>query len=169
MQWSGITPGNVTAKTKFVGVFALCSVVTMAVGTSAGPSAQADARATGIYVGVNQQRQACGAVSEDARLTAAAQRHADDMLRNSAFSHTGSDGSSPRARMSDAGYGSAGSTGEIVFWATGSAATAESAIAFWMQSPGHRAIILNCGFTAGGFATASDGNMMTAVGDFAGP
>jgi uncharacterized protein YkwD len=90
------------------------------------------------------------------------------MLRNRVFSHSGSDGSSPQARMADAGYGSA-STGEIVYWATGSAATAAGAIAFWMQSPGHRAIITNCAFTAGGFATAWDGNMMTAVGDFAGP
>jgi uncharacterized protein YkwD len=38
-----------------------------------------------------------------------------------------------------------------------------------MSSPGHRAIILNCAFTAGGFATATDGNKMTAVGDFAAP
>ena len=157
------------AKTRFVRVFAICTVVTTALGTTAGSSAQADDRAAGIYVGVNQQRQSCGAIGEDARLTAAAQRHADDMLRNRVFSHAGSDGSSPRARMTEAGYGAAGSTGEIVFWATGSAATADAAIAFWMQSPGHRAIILNCAFTAGGFATAWDGNMMTAVGDFAGP
>ncbi len=156
-------------KSKCVGVFVICAVVITALGTIAGPSAQADDRATGIYVGVNQQRQSCGAISEDARLTAAAQRHANDMLRNSAFSHTGSDDSSPRARIADAGYGSAGSTGEIVYWATGSDATADGAIAFWMQSPGHRAIILNCAFTAGGFATAWDGNVMTAVGDFAGP
>ncbi len=157
------------AKTRFVGVFAICTVVMTVLGTTAGPSAQADDRAKGIHAGVNQQRQSCGAISEDARLTAAAQRHANDMLGNSAFSHTGSDGSSPRARMADAGYGGAGSTGEIVYWASGSAATADGAIAFWMQSPGHRAIIMNCAFTAGGFATAWNGNMMTAVGDFAGP
>lgn len=156
------------AKTKFLGVLATCTVVATVLGTTAGPSAQADDRATGIYAGVNQQRQSCGAISADARLTAAAQRHANDMLISRGFSHTGSDGSSPQARMADAGY-SAGSTGEIVYWATGSAATAGGAIAFWMQSPGHRAIILNCAFTAGGFATAWDGNMMTAVGDFAGP
>lgn len=168
MRWGGITSGDRKATTKFVGVFAICTGVSMVLGTTAGPSAQADFRASGIYAGVNQQRQSCGAITEDARLTAAAQRHADDMLRNSVFSHTGSDGSSPQARMADAGYGVA-STGEIVYWATGSAATAEGAIAFWMQSPGHRAIILNCGFSAGGFATAWNGNMMTAVGDFAGP
>ena len=157
-------------KAKVVGILAMCAVLTTALDASAGDfTAQAEGRAAGIYVGVNQLRQACGTIGEDARLTAAAQRHANDMLQNKAYSHTGSDGSSPRARMTDAGYGDLGSTGEIVYWATGSAATADGALNFWMQSPGHRAIILNCGFTAGGFATASDGRTMTAVGDFAGP
>lgn len=157
-------------KTKVVGILAMCAVVTTALDATAGDfTAQADGRASGISLGVKHLRQACGAIGEDARLTAAAQRHADDMLQNHAYSHTGSDGSSPRARMADAGYGSLGSTGEIVYWATGSAATADGALDFWMQSPGHRAIILNCGFTAGGFATAWDGHTMTAVGDFAGP
>ena len=156
-------------KARVVGILAMCTVLTTALGTSADFTAQADGRATGIYVGVNQLRQSCGPIGQDARLTAAAQRHADDMLANSNFSHVGTDGSSPRARMADAGYGPAGSSGEIVFWATGSSATADAALAFWMGSPGHRAIILNCGFTSGGFATASNGAMMTAVGDFAGP
>jgi uncharacterized protein YkwD len=43
------------------------------------------------------------------------------------------------------------------------------ALDLWMDSPAHRAIILNCAFTAAGFATAWDGNKKTAVGDFAGP
>jgi len=43
------------------------------------------------------------------------------------------------------------------------------ALDLWMESPPHRAIILNCAYTAAGFATAWDGNKMTVVGDFAGP
>ncbi|TAM72088.1 MAG: CAP domain-containing protein [Mycobacterium sp.] len=119
-----------------------------------------------MYSGVNQLRQGCGAISDDPRLTEAAQRHADDMLRNGVSGHIGSDGSSPQVRITDAGYRSRYS-GEIVFWGTGSAATSREALDLWMQSPPHRAIILNCAFTAGGFATARDGNKMTAVGDFA--
>lgn len=156
-------------KIKLVGVFAICTVFTTVLGTNTGFTARADALATGLHTGVNQVRQTCGTIGEDARLTAAAQRHANDMLTNTNYSHTGSDGSSPRARIAEAGYGGAGSTGEIVYWGTGSASTASSALAFWMESPGHRAIILDCAFTAGGFAIASDGNMMTAVVDFAGP
>ncbi|TXA43084.1 CAP domain-containing protein [Mycobacterium tuberculosis variant bovis] len=115
----------------------------------------------GIASGVGASR-----IAEDPRLTEAAQQHADDMLRNGVNGHIGSDGSSPQARIAAAGYRSRYS-GEIVFWATGSAATPGEALDMWMQSPPHRAIILNCGFTAGGFATARDGNKMTAVGDFA--
>ncbi len=154
-------------KTKFAGAFAISAVVVTALGATDDVTAQADV-ATGLYVGVNQLRQSCGPIRQDARLTAAAQRHANDMLTNSNFSHVGSDGSSPKARMADSGYQVAAS-GEIVFWATGSSATAEAALAFWMGSPGHRAIILNCTFAAAGFATASNGNMTTAVGDFATP
>jgi uncharacterized protein YkwD len=156
-------------KIKLFGVFAICAVFTTALGTSAGITAQADDLVTGLHTGVNQLRQTCGAISNDPRLTAAAQRHANDMLRNKNYSHTGSDDSSPRARIAEAGYGGAESTGEIVYWGTGSAATASAALAFWMESAGHRAIILNCAFTEGGFATAWDGNMMTAVVDFAVP
>lgn len=156
-------------KAKVVGILATCTVFTAAVCATAGFTAHADDVATGLYAGVNQLRQPCGTIGQDARLTAAAQRHANDMLTNKNYSHVGTDGSSARARMADAGYGGAGKTGEIVFWATGSAATADAALDFWMGSPGHRAIILNCGFTAGGFATAWDGATMTAVGDFAGP
>ena len=42
-----------------------------------------------------------------------------------------------------------GNTGEIVYWGTGSAATPGAALDLWMESPAHRAIILNCAFTAG--------------------
>ena len=91
------------------------------------------------------------------------------MLMSGVGGHIGSDGSSPQARIADAGYTRTGYTGEIVYWGTGSAATPSAALDLWMESPAHRAIILNCAFTAGGFAIASDGNKMTAVGDFAGP
>jgi len=91
------------------------------------------------------------------------------MLKNGVGGHIGSDGSSPQARIADAGYTKIGYTGEIVYWGTGSRATPSAALDMWMASPAHRAIILNCTFTAGGFAIASDGNKMTAVGDFAGP
>ncbi|WP_293038141.1 CAP domain-containing protein [Mycobacterium sp.] len=155
-----------TTKLEIVAVFSICAVLITAPGTLSGFVAHADDSGTAVYSGVNQLRQGCGAISDDPRLTEAAQRHADDMLRNGVSGHIGSDGSSPQVRITDAGYRSRYS-GEIVFWGTGSAATSREALDLWMQSPPHRAIILNCAFTAGGFATARDGNKMTAVGDFA--
>ena len=73
-----------------------------------------------MYSGVNRLRQACGVIGDDPRLTAAAQRHADDMLRNGLNGHLGSDGSSPQMRITEAGYNRTSYTGEIVFWGTGS-------------------------------------------------
>ncbi|OBI18243.1 secretion protein [Mycobacterium sp. E2497] len=122
-----------------------------------------------MYSGVNRLRQPCAPLSDDPRLRAAAQRHADDMLRTGLSGHIGSDGSSPRTRIADAGYSRTPATGEIVFWGTGSAANPTQALDSWMQSPPHRGIIVNCAFTAAGFATAWDGNKMTVVGDFAAP
>jgi uncharacterized protein YkwD len=158
-----------TRKVEIVAVFWICTVVITALGAVADSPARADDSGAVVYSGVNRLRDTCGVIGDDPRLTAAAQRHANDMLKNGVDGHIGSDGSSPQARIADAGYTMTGSTGEIVYWGTGSAATPSLALDLWMESPAHRAIILNCAFTAAGFATASDGNKMTVVGDFAGP
>jgi len=156
-------------KVKIVAVFSIGALVITTPGTATDFPARADDPGAAVYSGVNRLRQTCGAIGDDQGLTAAAQRHANDMLKNGVDGHIGSDGSSPAARIADAGYTRTGYTGEIVYWGTGSAATPSAALDLWMESPAHRAIILNCAFTAGGFAIARDGNKMTAVGDFASP
>ena len=109
-------------------------------------------------------------IGDDPVLTAAAQRHANDMLMSGERGHIGSDGSSPQARIADAGYNIRnGYTAEIVYWGTGSRATPSAALDMWMESPAHRTIILDCTLTAVGVAVAWDGSKMIAVGDFAGP
>jgi uncharacterized protein YkwD len=155
-----------TRKVKTVAVFSICTALLTALESVAGFAAHADNPGAAMYSGVGQLRPACGTIRDDPRLTAAAQRHANDMLTHSVDGHIGSDGSLPQGRIKDAGY-RARRTGEIVFWGPGSA-TPSDALDMWMHSPAHRAIILNCAYTAVGFATASDGNRMTAVGDFAG-
>jgi len=155
---------------KIVAVFPIWTVFITVLGTVAGFPARADDLGTSVFSGVNRLRQTCGVMGDDPGLTVAAQRHANDMLENGVGGHIGSDGSSLQARIADAGYYTrTGYTGEIVYWGTGSAATPSAALDWWMESPAHRAIILNCAFSAGGFAVAWDGNKMTAVGDFAGP
>ncbi|GLE50655.1 hypothetical protein ATCCBAA256_02430 [Mycobacterium montefiorense] len=157
--------GNMTMKVKVTAVFALGALFVTAPAT-VDFAARAEGPGTALYSGVSRIREACGVIGNDPRLTEAAQRHADDMLRNGVNGHIGSDGSSPQVRITDAGYRTPYS-GEVVFWGTGSAANPGEALDLWMQSPPHRAIILNCAYSAAGFATASDGNKMTIVGDFA--
>jgi uncharacterized protein YkwD len=166
--------------TKPVEVLAVCAGTITLFSTADVTPALADDLSAAVYNGVNQERltapasgglstTACAPIGVDPRLTAAAQRHANDMLTSGVGGHTGSDGSSPESRIGDAGYTQIGRSSEIVYWGTGALATPAAALDLWMKSPGHRAAILNCAFTAGGFATASDGNKMTAVVDFAAP
>jgi uncharacterized protein YkwD len=159
-----------TIKVKIITVLSVCTVFTMTVGAVAGFAARADDFRAAIYDGVSELRQSCGVIGDDPRLTTAAQRHADDLVINGVEGgHIGSDRSSPLARILDAGYIRPGNTSEIIYWGSGSRANPSAAFDFWMQSPPHRAVILDCAFTAVGFAIAWAGNMMVAVGDFAGP
>ncbi|CAJ1582909.1 CAP domain-containing protein [[Mycobacterium] wendilense] len=137
-------------------------------GTFAAPPAGADPLSAALHQRISAARQACGPIGADPLLTAAAQRHANDVLRTGVASHSGSDGSSPGARIAAAGYSPTRATGEIVYWGAGLAANPGAAVDWWLKSPPHRALLLNCTFTAGGFAVARDGNRMTAVVDFGG-
>lgn len=157
-------------KTKIVAVFSICIAFITAPGAVPDFAARADDLASAVYSGVNSLRQTCGVIGNDPGLTAAAQRHADDMLMSGERGHIGSDGSSPQARIADAGYNTrTGYTAEIVYWGTGSRATPGAALDLWMGSPPHRDVILNCAYTLAGFAIASNGYMMAAVGDFGAP
>ncbi|MEU7278769.1 sigma-70 family RNA polymerase sigma factor [Streptomyces sp. NPDC045431] len=93
---------------------------------------------------VNRERakSGCAPVTMNDRLATAAQRHSEDMAARDYFDHTSPDGSGPGERVSAAGY--AWSTyGENI--ARGQQSPA-SVVDSWMNSPGHRANILNCAF-----------------------
>ena len=155
-------------KVNTIAVLSVCAVSVMPVGAVVGFAARADDIRAAIYNGVSELRQSCGAIGDDPRLTAAAQRHADDLAINGVErGHVGSDGSLPRARVLDAGYTTLRAASEILFWGSGTRANPSTALDLWMQSPPHRAVILDCAFTAVGFAIAWTGNTMIAVGDFA--
>jgi uncharacterized protein YkwD len=131
--------------------------------------AQADGDQGGAVLDqINATRAAngCGPVAANPQLTASAARQANDMLANGVQGHTGSDGSSLAQRVTDAGYTSYANLGEVVFWGTGSLGTPATAVTWWMNSPGHRAIITDCGLTDAGFSAVSNGDRMTAAGDF---
>ncbi len=93
---------------------------------------------------VNQERveAGCAVLNVDARLTRAARAHSRDMAANGFFSHTNRQGKGPSQRVSDAGYRWR-MTGENI--ASGQP-TAAAVMSAWMNSPGHRRNILNCGY-----------------------
>ncbi|MER5410618.1 sigma-70 family RNA polymerase sigma factor [Streptomyces sp. NPDC002769] len=93
---------------------------------------------------VNKERAAagCGALTEDAELEKAAQAHSDDMAARNFFEHTNPDGADPGQRITAAGYRWS-TYGENI--AQGQQ-TPQAVMESWMNSPGHRANILNCSF-----------------------
>jgi len=80
-------------------------------------------------------------------LNQAAQQHAEDMAFNDFFSHLGSDGTTLRSRLAAAGYESSEVAENI---AAGRASPRET-VQQWLNSPGHRANLLNPEFTEVGF------------------
>lgn len=71
-------------------------------------------------------------------LSEAAKAHANDMINNSFFSHTGFNGSNPGDRISLQGYSFSAWAENIAYGYL----TAQSVFDAWMDSPGHRANIL---------------------------
>jgi hypothetical protein len=130
---------------------------------------------------INAERKKVGAqpLAFDSNLNTAAERHSDWMLDNDIFSHTGINGSTPGARMTQAGYKFSGSWswGENIAWRTtsnpsGFSDEIQKLHSQLMDSSGHRANILNpnfkeigIGFDVGSFKQYSSVAMLTQ--DFA--
>lgn len=93
---------------------------------------------------VNKERAeaGCGPLAEDPDLNEAAQGHSEDMDARDFFDHTNPDGAGPGQRITAAGY-TWSTYGENI--ARGQQ-TPEAVMDSWMNSPGHRANILNCSF-----------------------
>ncbi|MEV6360193.1 CAP domain-containing protein [Nocardia asteroides] len=94
---------------------------------------------------VNRERRAagCAPVRTASKLQTAAQRHSDDMAARGFFDHVNPSGVGPGGRIEAAGY-TWRTYGENI--ARGQD-TAAAVMTGWMNSPGHKANILNCGFT----------------------
>ncbi|WP_030547926.1 CAP domain-containing protein [Streptomyces albus] len=104
---------------------------------------------------VNQARASagCAPVTADERLDAAAQTYSRAMASSGNFSHTGTDGSDVSERVEREGY--AWSTvGENIAMGQPDAAAVMDG---WMNSPGHRANILNCDFKEMGLGLHESG------------
>lgn len=110
--------------------------------------------ATTVIDLVNQSRTDAGlnALTEDAKLTQAAQAKADDMIRNNYFAHTSPSGVTPWYWLEKVGYNRlmAGENLAIRF------SDAETEHNAWMASPKHRENILNPKYTQTGVAVAEE-------------
>ncbi|MFF8835605.1 CAP domain-containing protein [Streptomyces sp. NPDC015130] len=104
-------------------------------------------------VNAERAKAGCGALSANATLTKAAQGHSDDMAARDYFDHTNPDGDGPGERVTAAGYPWS-TYGENI--AMGQS-TPEQVMEGWMNSPGHRANILNCDFKEIGVGIHTDG------------
>jgi len=94
-----------------------------------------------LLVNDERIRNGCPALTVDERLGAAAQSHTLDMQTNSFLDHQGSDGLWPHERILRAGY-TFSYVGETCAMST--VDSAEYVFNLWMNSPGHRKILLNC-------------------------
>jgi uncharacterized protein YkwD len=94
---------------------------------------------------VERAKHGCAALTVNAQLTQAARGHSGWMAQTGTFSHTGEGGSTFATRARAAGHTSP--SGENIAWGYRDAA---QLVEGWMNSPGHRANIVNCASTSVG-------------------
>ena len=106
-----------------------------------------------IYDLINAERQLAGLppLAYDAGLMAAAQAHADDVARTGVLTHVGSDGTTGDERLTRSGFAST-AWGENL--AMGYSSPAD-VVAAWLNSPDHRATLLNPQYPLMGVGIAS--------------
>ncbi|NUR51188.1 MAG: sigma-70 family RNA polymerase sigma factor [Hamadaea sp.] len=103
-------------------------------------------------INAERAKAGCGAVVFNDKLAKAAEGHSADMAAQAYFSHTSLDGRTPWDRARAAGYQYA--SAENI--AAGNA-TAKATMNQFMNSPGHKANILNCSHKAVGIGMAKGG------------
>lgn len=87
------------------------------------------------------------------KLRSVARAHSEDMRDRDFFSHTNPDGKSPFDRLNDAGI-TYSTAGENIAYNSGYSDPANQAHNQWMNSPGHKANILNSSYTQIGIGIA---------------
>jgi uncharacterized protein YkwD len=108
---------------------------------------------------INERREQHGelALVVSDKLNAAAQGHSEDMVARDYFEHTTPSGEEFQTRIIESGYvprGAAYELGENIDIATLSLCTPAATVTAWMNSPDHRANILNGEFRETGMGVA---------------
>ncbi len=98
-----------------------------------------------------------------------AQGHSESMAVDDYFSHEGPGGSTPLSRMQAAGYIYSSKIGyeigENIAWGTLWLATPKSIVESWMQSPEHRANILDANYRETGIGVSPHAPAARAEGE----
>jgi uncharacterized protein YkwD len=124
---------------------------------------------------INQARSQhqLGALRAKGPLERAATGHSRDMVRRDFFSHESPGGTTPQQRIDRTGYldgARSWAVGETIAWGSGGYATPSSIVRGWLNSPGHRAILLDDRYHDLGIGIAigapSGGAGATFTGDF---
>ena len=115
-----------------------------------------------MYVAHNQERAGSGqaALQLDATLVAAARQRAQDMASRGYFEHTSPTGETAFSVLGAYGYGYAIAGENIARNNYPQGKSVGVAMTGFMNSPGHRANILDAAFTRVGIGAATDGNGM---------
>ena len=135
------------------------AVALLAAAPLAGPVTTADAATISVQnqviqlVNAQRAKAGCRALKLDLRLSRAAQLHSIDMAKRRYFSHTTPDGVTFAQRIRAQGYPGS-RIGENI---AAGYPTPATVMAAWMKSPGHRANILDCRYTAIGVGAAVGG------------
>ncbi|MGA5821046.1 CAP domain-containing protein [Kitasatospora sp. NPDC094028] len=130
-------------------------------GSAGGGPASGYAQQVVDLVNVERSKAGCGPVTADSRLASASQSHSDDMADRNYFDHASPEGYHADHRIEATGYRWS-TWGENIARGQKDPAAVMDA---WMNSPGHRANILNCAFKqlGVGVRTGADGPWWTQV------
>lgn len=121
--------------------------------SSGGSASASEAKQVLALTNAEREANGCGALTWNAKLASAAQKHSADMAANDYFSHDSQDGTDPFTRIKAEGYSYRAAAENI---AAGQP-TPEAVVDAWMKSEGHRANILNCSLTELGVGVAKGG------------
>lgn len=113
---------------------------------------------SGLLTSTNTERTSHGlpALATNTKLNQAAQAKANDMVARNYWSHNTPDGQEPWIFFASAGYDYQKAGENLAYGFSSSSA----AVVGWMNSPGHRANILDSAFSEVGFGFANSGNFV---------
>jgi uncharacterized protein YkwD len=116
-------------------------------------------RATLCLLNAERSRHGLRPLRANQKLAKAARGHAKDMAKHNYFDHNSRSGATFVDRIRNAGYlagAHSWTVGENLAWGAGSRATPSAIVQAWMDSPGHRANILNGAYREIGLGVAYD-------------